>query len=131
MECRKNHIELLLFIDGKQLAFLHQLDIVTIFGNAIDNCIEAVIKLPKDCRAITVRMHEYDTWLVVSFENSFEGDLRWKEHKLISTKTDGNEHGYGLASIENVVEKYGGNVTVDSCGTQFFLTILFPKQITI
>lgn len=76
MECRKYGIALLLFIDGKQLDFLKKLDIVTIFGNAIDNSIEAVRNLPEEHRSITVRMHEYDTWLVVSFENNFDGELK-------------------------------------------------------
>ena len=97
MECRKNGIQLLLFVNGKQLEFLEPLDIVTIFGNAIDNSIEAVKKLPEECRVITVRMHEYDTWLVVTFENSINGELKWNGRRVSdSTKHDGKEHGFGL-----------------------------------
>lgn len=128
MECRRNGIQLLLFMDGKQLDFLQPLDIVTLFSNAIDNSIEAVKKLPEDSRAITVRMREYDTWLVVTFENTFNVDLKWKDHRLASTKSDGYKHGFGLINIESAVEKYGGNVTVDAKDSQFVLTILFPKR---
>jgi hypothetical protein len=128
MECRNNGTRLLLFVDGKLLEFLQPLDMVTIFCNAIDNSIEAVKKLPDEDRAITVRMHEHDTWLVVTFENTFAGELKWKDNRLASTKEDGGEHGFGLINIENAVEKYHGNVTVDIQGTQFILKILFPKR---
>lgn len=127
MECRKHNIALLLFLDGRQLGFLKQLDIVTIFSNAIDNGIEAVKNLPAEERAITIRMREYDTWLAVSFENSFTGALKWKGQRLVSTKNGSGDHGYGLLSIENTVERYGGNVTVDAQDRRFVLTLLFPK----
>ncbi len=128
MECRRNGIRLLLFVDGKQIDFLQPLDIVSIFGNALDNSIEAVSKLPEEGRDITVRMREYDSWLALSFENNFSGELKWKDRRLASTKSKVDDHGYGLVSIETAVEKYGGHMAVDVEGTQFILKVLFPKQ---
>lgn len=128
MECRKNGIALLVFIDGKELDFLQPLEIVTIFSNALDNSIEAVLRLPEHKRSITIRMREYDTWLVVNIENSFEGSLKWQGGRLLTTKSNNENHGYGLCNLTSVVEKYGGNVTTEVKDGIFTLTLLFPKN---
>ena len=126
MECRRNGIQLLPFINGDALDFLQPLDIVTIFDNAIENSIEAVKQLPDDNRVITVRMHKNDNWLVLTFENSFSGTVSWSDRRLATTKENSYDHGFGLINIENAVRKYGGNVTVEAKDRQFILTILFP-----
>lgn len=128
MKCRRNGIELLLFIDGKKLNFLQKLDVVTIFGNALENSIEAVMKLPPEQRSVVVRMREYQNWLILTFENTYDGQTKWKGNRLVSSKMDNSEHGYGMISIETTAAKYGGNVTVDEKDDQFLLTILFPLQ---
>ncbi len=127
MECRKRGIRLLVFVDGNLLNFMSPIDIVTIFSNALENSIEAVSKLESKNDSITVRMHEYDTWLAISIENGYVGKIRWKGDRLATTKPDSVEHGYGLANIRNVVEKYGGNVTTEAREGTFILTLLFPK----
>lgn len=43
--CQKNNIRLTVMADGKQLSFMRIEDIYSLFGNAIDNAIDAVIKL--------------------------------------------------------------------------------------
>ena len=127
MECRKCGIRLLVFVDGNLLNFMSPIDIVTIFSNALENSIEAVSKLESKNDSITVRMHDYDTWLAISIENGYTGKIRWNGDRMATTKPDSVEHGYGLANIRNVVEKYGGNVTTEAREGTFILTLLFPK----
>ena len=127
LECRKRGISLLVFVDGKQLDFLSPIDIVTIFSNALENSVEAVSRLDGKNAAITVRMHEYDTWLVVTIENDYDGNIKWKSGRMVTTKADSDEHGYGLVNIQSVVERYSGNVTTEARDGVFILTLLFPK----
>ena len=54
------------FEDGK---FLEPLDISTIFGNALDNAIEASEKLPPDRRMITVKTSRVGDGLMILVEN--------------------------------------------------------------
>ena len=51
-------------------AFLDPLDISTIFGNALDNAIEASEKLPEERRAIVAKAGRIRDILVVSVENN-------------------------------------------------------------
>lgn len=67
------------FEDGK---FLEPLDISTIFGNALDNAIEASEKLPPDRRMITVKTSRVGDGLMILVENNaLEEEKREKRAK--------------------------------------------------
>jgi hypothetical protein len=55
------------FADG---SFIELLDISTIFGNALDNAIEASEKIPEDQRLITVRADRVRDMMVITVENN-------------------------------------------------------------
>ena len=44
----------------------------------------------------------------------------------MSTKGDDNYHGFGMKSIQYVVEKYGGNLVVNLEEKIFSVDIIFP-----
>lgn len=50
-------------------SFLAPLDISTIFGNAVDNALEASMTLPQDQRLITIKAGRIHDMLVIVFKN--------------------------------------------------------------
>lgn len=112
------------FSDG---AFLDPMDLCAIFGNALDNAIEASKKV-KDAerRSILVKCGTHSGNLVITFKNYFEGDLKLRDAMPVSTKT-GHLHGIGLNSVRRSVEKYGGNMAAE-CDAyhNFILTVVLP-----
>jgi FtsZ-binding cell division protein ZapB len=85
-----------------------------ILGNALDNAIEAVRKLPADQRFIRITMwygmHSDHHELEIVVENSCKEPLkRNKMGAIISSKQDADHHGIGLRSIEAEVRKYNGS----------------------
>lgn len=106
------------FEDG---GFIQPLDISTIFGNALDNAIEAVAKLPPEERMITVKSDRVQDSLVIVFENTFSGKLVQK-----SSKADRFLHGFGIPNIKKAVEKYDGACTIHSDGGKFIMKIMIP-----
>ena len=50
--------------------FMEPLDISTIFGNALDNAIEASEALPEDKRLITVKAEQVRDMLLITVENN-------------------------------------------------------------
>lgn len=108
------------FEDG---AFIDLLDISTIFGNALDNAIEASEKLPEDHRLITIRANRVRDMLVIIVENNAASE------QLISggtTKEDTFSHGFGLPNIRKAVERYGGQCSIKTENGMFILKILIP-----
>ena len=104
-------------------SFLEPLDISTIFGNALDNAIEASEKLPEDRRLITVKAERVrDLLLITTTNNVLPGTVARPE----TTKTDRFIHGFGLPNIKNAAGKYGGQCIVKSEDGKFTLKIIIP-----
>lgn len=74
-----------------------------ILGVFLDNAIEKVSSLDEGC--IIIELYEEDEYLVVSITNNYEGyvDLEAINNPGISTK--GNNHGYGLSLVKELVRK--------------------------
>lgn len=108
------------FEDG---SFLEPLDISTIFGNALDNAIEASEKLPEGQRLITVKAARVRDMLAATVENNTASNLPLSGK---TTKKDALLHGFGLPNIQKTVEKYGGQCRTQTDGRTFMLKILIP-----
>ncbi len=104
-------------------AFLEPLDISTIFGNALDNAIEASEKLPEDSRMITVKAERVRDMLLITIENNILPGTKITEK---TTKTDRFIHGFGLSNIKSAVGKYGGQCSIKSENSKFMLKIIVP-----
>lgn len=108
------------FEDG---AFIDLLDISTIFGNALDNAIEASEKLPEDHRLITIRANRVRDMLVIIVENNAAPEQPISGG---TTKEDAFSHGFGLPNIRKAVERYGGQCNIKIENGMFILKILIP-----
>lgn len=108
------------FEDG---LFLDALDISTIFGNALDNAIEASEKLPQEQRLITVKAERRQDMLVIIVENHTLSDT---SVSLKTSKADPFLHGFGLSNIRNTAEKYGGQCSIQIVNGIFTLRLIFP-----
>ena len=108
------------FADG---GFLAPLNISTLFGNALDNAIEACEKLPQGQRLVTVKTGRVRDMLLILVENTM--DPQAPAHAR-TTKGDTFLHGYGLANLRRTAEGYGGHVLTRGEGGVFTLKILLP-----
>lgn len=102
---------------------MEPLDISTIFGNAIDNAIEACEKLAEDQRLITVKAECVRDMLLITIENSTLTEVQPMER---TTKQDHFLHGFGISNIKNAVEKYGGQCSFRQEDGTYRLKILIP-----
>lgn len=106
---------------------ISDLDLCVILGNLFDNAIDASLALPENGRLIRVYMDMKGTQLYISFTNFTAGKkLQKKDGLFSSTKRDGS-HGFGLISIDEVVNKYGGYLSRNSEDGAFTTEILLPQ----
>ena len=127
--CRKNNIQITCVADGKILDFIHVIDICTIFGNALDNAIEHVVMIPeKEKRLIHVSVSQKKNFVFIKVENYCENEIIKNENQLISTtKSDKQNHGFGLKSMIQTAQKYNGSVDFGVKNNWFELKILLPR----
>lgn len=104
---------------------IEQCNIGVILGNAIDNAIEAVRKCKSSKKIIEISMGiKKEAWIIV-IKNPYENEIkRDRNGEILSTKTKKYRRGYGLKSIERIVEKYQGEVIIDTENGKFSLTMV-------
>jgi len=126
--CQRDGIRLTCMADGDALGFMDAVDICTLFGNALDNAIEGVLKLEdEEQRFIHMSIVRRGGLVSIHMENPCCTQLRFSQGEFLSDKTDApGFHGYGTKSIRMVAEKYGGNVTLQKIEDIFYLDILLP-----
>lgn len=125
LECNKRDIQLTCMLDGKRFSSFSAHDLYSLFGNALDNAINAVCDLEKSKRLISVTDRSRGDYINVHIENYFEGGIEFKDG-LPQTSKDNNYHGYGMKSMKYIVEKYGGVLTTHTSGNTFILEFLLP-----
>lgn len=108
---------------------LSDIDLCVIFGNALDNAVEAVRRHedPRRRRVCVSCLSEPGFW-VVRFQNPYEGTLTLRDGLPRSTKKDAANHGIGLRSIRSCVEKYGGTVALAAENQMFSLSVMIPSR---
>ena len=72
-----------------------------------------------------------EEFLILRFENYYEGSLKVKEGRFLTTKKEKEFHGYGIKSIRYTVNKYDGAVSIDTKENWFDLKILIPMKKTV
>lgn len=124
--CAEKGITLSCMADGEKLSFLSDSDIFSLFSNAIDNGIEAVLKEPEEKRNITINVREKNGFLLIHFDNPSSSAVTFA-NGLPQTDKDKNDlHGYGSKSICYIVEKYGGKANFQQENGLFKLNIMIP-----
>lgn len=127
MQCENKKIRLDCMIDGELLSFMKKSDVYSLFGNAIDNAIEAVDKInDEEKRCINIRVKKSRGMILVHVENQYLGELSFEEGLPQTTKKDKRYHGFGMKSIRMIVEKYHGFLSAGSKDNMFSLDILLP-----
>lgn len=125
--CAKHHINMNVVVDGAQLEFMEAMDICSIFGNALDNAIEGVLKLQdKTKRLIRIAVYTQNNFLMIRVENYYEDPVQVEDGEYRTTKEDKELHGYGIKSIRYTAEKYGGSVSITAKDNWFSLRVLIP-----
>lgn len=123
--CVRHDIALTCMADGKQLSFMSEADLYSLFGNLLDNAIEAVEKLDADRRAVGLTVKRGSEFVFVNVHNYYDGALCFDGELPRSTK-GGAYHGFGMKSVRFVAEKYGGELSINAKDGIFDLDIIFP-----
>lgn len=122
-KAREKKIDFSAFIDFRDVDFIDPLDISTLFGNGIDNAIEASEKLPEEQRVILVKAGKIQDFVSILIENNCSDTVYPEGH---TTKSDKFLHGFGISNMKKSAEKYGGTCTTTQADGKFTLKILLP-----
>ncbi|MBR1814866.1 MAG: sensor histidine kinase [Lachnospiraceae bacterium] len=127
--CSHYGIRLTCLAEAERLNFIRDTDLYILFGNILDNAIEAVrkIEIPEK-RVIALNIKRVNEMLVVNVRNYYEGKIIMEGGLPVTGKEDTNFHGFGMKSIRRIVEQYDGSLSLDTDNGLFKVNILFPSM---
>lgn len=104
--------------------FIDPIDICTIFGNALDNAIEACKQIKDRNKVIKINLKETENTVHICISNPVDKPVRIVNNNISTTKEDKSNHGFGLYSINKCVRKYNGNLNLECKDNVFSLSAL-------
>ncbi len=127
--CQRYHISFRCIADGAQLNFLDSTDLYSLFGNAIDNAIEASRQEPdEEKRSILVKVSRKDAYVSIHIENNCPHPVRFVNGLPQTDKEDRSNHGLGVRSMQYIAEKYNGSLVFKQENGLFLVNILLEYE---
>lgn len=143
----KNRVVDALLINKAQVANVHEidlqinvrlveesvfdhLDLCSVFANMLDNAIDACKRIsdPQIAKQIQVDCYNKADYLVIRCRNTKQHQLQIsKQGRIMSDKADAKEHGFGLAILEDIARKYGGECMIEA-GEEYFQITVYLLQ---
>ena len=90
--------------------FLTDMDLCILFSNLLDNAREAVELCDTPNKEINLDITADKSTFILTVENSSRPYLPEELHNLQTNKADKKNHGFGLANIRDVINKYHGAI---------------------
>ncbi len=125
-DAEKHGIQFISDIDFRDCEFIDDIDVCIIFGNALDNAVEAASKICDGEKMIRIKGKKEIGHLFILIENSFAEVPVFSGSLLQTTKSDKNLHGYGLSNIKEAIEKYNSKMQYSISKDLFRLEIILP-----
>lgn len=126
--CQKNGIQISYIIDGKQLSFIKDMDVYSLFGNLLDNAIQSAVNLDPEKRYVGLNVKAKGKLLSISSHNYYNGEIQMCNGYPVTANPDKRYHGFGTRSMMLIVSKYGGTIDFIAENGVFTVNILFPLQ---
>ncbi len=102
------------------------LDICSLIGNALDNAIEASLKLNPEDRHISLNLIVQRGMFILNSVNSTPPVQGTKNGRFLTSKSDKSMHGFGLENMRFIADKYCGTMEIQTENNKFDLLVTLP-----
>lgn len=103
-------------MDGESICML--------LGNLLDNAIEAAKETEPEGRYVDLHIKAQGSSLFMKMENPYRTPRIKQGNRYVTTKENKKEHGIGLKIVEELVEKYQGEMELTEGNHIFTVTLL-------
>ncbi len=127
--CSQKNIELICSVHGELLRFMKPHHIASIFSNALtnaENYLDTVQE--KEKKIIRVSLNKANGNIILVFQNYLKDQVRFSKNLPVTINNNKALHGYGMKSIQNIVERYNGILTISQKNNLFTLSIIFSEE---
>ncbi len=106
--CKKNDIKMFVYKEKGAELNIPQREIVVLFGNVLDNAIEAATKTK--AKKIVVDISKKNMYLNIVVKNSIDESVLDGNPELNTTKSNSEFHGLGIKSVRKIVNSHNGDM---------------------
>lgn len=125
--CEARGIHFTCMVDGQALDFMSPSDLCALFGNALDNAIEAVSEFEDESmRSISLVVKRHTSMVAIHLENYCAQEPVFEEGLPMTTKQDTSLHGFGTRSMSLAVQRYTGSIAFSCDGETFWFDAIMP-----
>lgn len=103
-------------------SFMSEFDLNVLLSNLLDNALEALEKTKN--KYLFVGLKYKNGLLIVRIYNTYDGMLHKDGKYLITRKQNKERHGIGLQNVDEIVEKYDGELVRETTDLQFKTNIV-------
>lgn len=126
---REHNIPLSIKAVIREDAYIDELALYMIIGNAVDNAIRNFDSSQSKLKDINIRIIDDCNNLYVNISNPYNKKLKFKNGLPITDKSNSEIHGVGLKSIKELVESKNGYFKLSTENQIFTLEILLYDEI--
>ena len=125
MTCEKEKIDLKCYIE-QELPEFDDVAFCTIFGNLMDNAIEAEMK--EQVKEIRLALETASDYLHITIQNRIHKSILVGGKIPRTSKKDSKNHGLGLYSVTETISQMNGAIDFREENNWFIVDVLLPKE---
>lgn len=99
-------------------------DIVTVFGNLLDNAYEALICTNEKRLSLDINLVDDNLYIMIS--NSHNNSISFCDNLIVTSKDNAIDHGIGISSVKHCVDKNSGKIDIVFDSEEFTVEICLP-----
>lgn len=123
---RDNEIRFLCEGQFDEMVGLSDYELCVVFSNLISNAVEACEKLTKSPKEIYMKLQKEKNQFQIKVENYIDWEIDVSVLGNTTTKSDVENHGYGIQNLRKIVETHEGNTRIEIVENKFCVTIYLP-----
>lgn len=124
----REQIQFSCIADGQCLSFMTSSHVFSLFNNAIENAIDAVLEIADpERRVISLTVSAARGVVEIHMTNFYEGERRMEDGMPQTTHPDSGHHGYGVRSMAYIAEQYGGRIRYAAEDGIFYLDVFLHE----
>ena len=124
-KAKKEGINMECHADFSQGDFMEPLDISTIFGNLLDNAIEAAGEIEIGEKYIFLNIAVKRRMIIIAIKNNMKS-FGITESEMQTNKWNKAYHGYGLLNVKKSLKKYNGEIKINTYEKEFMVNVVIP-----
>lgn len=121
---KSEHIDVTARLNLPEQLAIDDMDICIVFGNCLENAVEACRALPENKRFIRMNSILSGRSLVITIENSYRS-VEYGENGALRSQKEGG--GIGLSNVRAIAQKYNGHASFQP-QDDFFVSIVVLSQ---